>query len=90
MPLKYGEPQGPVLGPVLYTLYTLSITETIKPYSVGYHNHTYADDTQLYTSGAPQRIGELIWRGLRWLGHVTRMRNDVLYGDLDLATGFTC
>ncbi|GFR77040.1 reverse transcriptase [Elysia marginata] len=57
MPLKYGVPQGSVLGPVLYTLYTLSIAETIKPYSVGYH--MYADDTQLYASGAPKRIGEL-------------------------------
>ncbi|GFR73882.1 reverse transcriptase [Elysia marginata] len=57
MPLKYGVPQGSVLGPVLYTLCTLSIAETIKPYSVGYH--MYADDTQLYASGAPKRIGEV-------------------------------
>ncbi|GFR86017.1 reverse transcriptase [Elysia marginata] len=57
MPLNYGVPQVCVLGPVLYTLYTLSIAETIKPYSVGYH--MYADDTQLYASGAPKRIGEV-------------------------------
>ncbi|GFR75019.1 reverse transcriptase-like protein [Elysia marginata] len=57
MPLNYAVPQGPVLGPVLYTFYTLSITETTKPYSVGYH--MYADDTQLYASGAPHRIGKV-------------------------------
>ncbi|GFS19395.1 reverse transcriptase-like protein [Elysia marginata] len=57
MPLKYGVPQDSVLGPVLYTLYTLSIAETIKSYSVGYH--MYAHDTQLYACGAPQRIGEV-------------------------------
>jgi len=58
--LECGVPQGSVLGPVLFTVYTSSLGQLLRSQDMIYH--FYADDSQLYLLFQPKDITSTVHR----------------------------
>jgi hypothetical protein len=79
--LECGVPQGSVLGPVLFTVYTSSLGQLLRSQDMDYH--FYADDSEVYVLFNPkdinitvQRLEKCITSVRQWMSQKCLKMND--------------
>ena len=70
-PMNYGVPQGTILAPCLYTLYTGDLNHLVE--DIGLKIHSFADDTNIYLGFKP--IDELTLTKTKVLKAVKTVQN---------------
>ena len=80
--LNFGLPQGSIVGPIGYSIYTLPVGDIIRHHCINYH--LYADDTQLYISFNPKIPGDLVVALFRLQNCISDIRNWMIINKLKL------
>ena len=72
--LEHGVPQGSLLGPLFYIMYTKQIEEIAKKFNIKIN--VYADDIQLYTSFHLSDYGKIKQKITQCLSEIKRWMDE--------------